>query len=246
MFQSVRNGVLTIALAALVTGCTAPDGDNVEANQLAAGQMRSETLAEFYNFDGLNDYVEIAHSNDYLLDSGTLTLWFRADDLDGRQALFSKDSRGLDTGGHLSVDLDGDRILVRLQSEDTRSSGSSAPPTRSSYIRSPAGSVTADAWQHLAFTWGVEGMELYLGGELVGSDRYTGGLGRSSGAGGNFEPITLGASQHISGNRVADNLDRFFAGSIKGVAIHNTALSAGSVAALYRARSDAPPETGSS
>ena len=84
MFQSVRNGVLTIALVAvgaLVTGCTAPDGDNVEASSPADRQMRTETLAEVRNFDGLDDYFEIAHSNDDLLDNGTLTLWFRADDL---------------------------------------------------------------------------------------------------------------------------------------------------------------------
>ncbi len=231
MFRSVTNGVLTIALGALVTGCTVPDGDKVEA----ARQMRSETLAELHNLDGLDDYVEIAHSNDYLLDNGTLTLWFQADDLDGRQALFSKDSASFDTGGHLNVGLDGDRILVRLQSTKT-----------SEYIRSPAGSVAADAWHHLTLTWGADGMKLYLGGKLVGSDSYTGGLGWNSGGRGNFEPITLGASQYNSGNQVADKLNYFFAGSIKGVAIHDTALSSGSVATLYKARSDAPPETGSS
>ncbi len=226
MFRSVRNGLLTIALAALVTGCTAPDGDNVEANQLAARQMRAETLAEFYNFDGLDDYVEIAHSNVDLLDNGTLTLWFQVEDLDGRQALFSKDSGGFDTGGHLTVGLEGDRILVRLQSTNT-----------SEHIRSPAGSVTADAWHHLALTWGADGMKLYLDGELAGSDSYAGGLGRTSGGKGNFEPITLGASQHKSGNQVADKLNRFFAGSIKGVAIHDTALGAASVATLYESGS---------
>ncbi len=225
MFRSVRNGILTIAL---VTGCTAPDGDMVEADRAAARQMRSETLAELHKFDGLDDYVEIAHSNDDLLDNGTLTLWFQADDLDGMQTLFSKDSRGFDTGGHLTVGLEDDRILVRLQSTKT-----------SEYIRSPAGSVTADAWHHLALTWGADGMKLYLGGELLGSDSYTGGLGRNSGGRGNFEPITLGASQRSSGDRVADKLNRFFGGSIKGVAIHDIALSADSVAALSAARGDA-------
>ena len=105
MFRSVRNGILTIALVALAAGCTATDGDKVEANSLAR-QVRSESLAELYYFDGLDDYVEIAHSNDDLLDSGTLTLWFKADDLDGSQAMFSKDSSGFDTGGHLSVGLE--------------------------------------------------------------------------------------------------------------------------------------------
>ncbi len=219
MFRSARNGILTIAL---VTGCMAPDGDKVEA----ARQMRSETLAELHNLDGLDDYVEIAHSNDDLLDNGTLTLWFQAEDLDGNQTLFSKDSSGFDTGGHLTVGLEGDRILVRLQSTKT-----------SEYIRSPAGSVTADAWHHLALTWGADGMKLYLDGELAGSDSYTGGLGRTSGGKGNFEPITLGGAQRHSGNLVANKLREFFAGSIKSVAIHDSALDAASVATLYEARS---------
>ncbi|MCZ6863914.1 MAG: LamG domain-containing protein [Alphaproteobacteria bacterium] len=227
MFRTIRNKVLTVALGAVgvfVAGCTASDGDNVEASSPADRQMRSETLAEFYNFDGLDDYAEIAHSNDDLLDEGTLTLWFRTDDLDGNQTLFSKDSQNFDTGGHLTVGLEGDTIVVRLQSTKT-----------SEHIRSPAGSVTAGAWQHLAMTWGAEGMKLYLGGELVGNDSYTGGLGPNSGGKGNFEPITLGASQQQSGNRVADKLNNFFGGSINGVAIHDTALSAGSVAMLYEA-----------
>ena len=219
MFRLAKNAILAIAL---LTGCTALDGDNVEPNRSAAQQMRPEALAELYNFDGLDDYVEFAHSNDYLLDNGTLTLWFKAEHLDGRQALFSKDSLNFDTGGHLNIGLDGNRIVVRLQSTNTNE-----------YIRSPRGLVTAGAWQHLAFTWGADGMKLYMGGVLAGLDSYTGGLGRISGRRGNFEPITLGASQQRSGDQVANNLTHFFAGSIKGVAIHDTALSAANIAKLY-------------
>ena len=40
-------------------------------------------------FDGQDDFVEIAHSNEFLLANGTLTLWFQASDLDGKQTLFS-------------------------------------------------------------------------------------------------------------------------------------------------------------
>ena len=71
-------------------------------------------------FDATNsDYVAIAHSNDYLLDDGTVQLWFNVDtaangDL---QHLFSKDSSGFDTGGHLSIYLNASgKLEVRLQS----------------------------------------------------------------------------------------------------------------------------------
>ena len=52
---------------------------------------------------------------------------------------------------------------------------------------------------------------------------------------GNFEPITLGASQRLSGDGVADTLADFFTGAIDEVAIFGTALSATDVGGLYSA-----------
>ncbi|MGD2271665.1 MAG: fibronectin type III domain-containing protein, partial [Desulfobacterales bacterium] len=49
----------------------------------------------------LSQYVEIPHSDDYLLDEGTATFWAQATGTASNQGLFSKDSTGNDTGGHL-------------------------------------------------------------------------------------------------------------------------------------------------
>ncbi|MCW5698867.1 MAG: hypothetical protein KIT00_03385, partial [Rhodospirillales bacterium] len=67
-------------------------------------------------FDGSNDVVLVPHDDAFLLDEGAVHLWFNADDLSGRQGLFSKDASGFGAGGHLSVYLQGDDLVVRLQS----------------------------------------------------------------------------------------------------------------------------------
>jgi Ca2+-binding RTX toxin-like protein len=187
-------------------------------------------------FDGYNEYVEIAHGSAFLLDSGTITLWFRPDDLNGDQCLFSKNSSGYDNGGHLDIEIDGSRLKVRLEEDGY---GQSSDETH--YISTGSGTVQQGVWQQLTFTWGAGGMKLYLDGALVGSDSYTGGLGSTSGGSGNTEPIVIGASQADSGNGVANNLTDFFDGDIDEVAIFGEALSAAQIAALYEAGTDTAP-----
>jgi parallel beta-helix repeat protein len=50
----------------------------------------------------LSQYVEIPHSDAYLLDEGTVTFWAQATGTASPQGLFSKDSTNNDTGGHLT------------------------------------------------------------------------------------------------------------------------------------------------
>ncbi len=160
------------------------------------------------------DYIDIAHDDAYLLNEGTVQLWFNADDLAQEQTLFSKDSSGLDTGGHLTIWVRTDgSVETRLQS----ASGDN-------FVYSAVGSVTAGNWHHLAFTFGSGGMQLYLDGNRVDTNPYTGGLGTSSGGAGNYEPIAIGASTRSSGNGTVAPLDDYFNGRIDEVAIFGTAL----------------------
>ncbi len=121
------------------------------------------------------DYIEIAHVDAYLLDEGTVQLWFNADDLAQTQTLFSKDSSGLDTGGHLTI-----RVLTDGSIESRLQSTSA-----DNFVYSGAGSVTAGNWHHIAFTFGFGGMQLYLDGNRVDTNPYPGGLGTTSGGAGN-------------------------------------------------------------
>jgi len=172
-------------------------------------------------FDGDDDYVLIPHANSMLLDNGTVAFWFNSDSFSGHRGLFSKDSNGYDTGGHLHVYTDGSRVKARLQSTN-----------QSYYVQSGSGLHSGD-WYHVVLTFGVGGVKLYLNGSPVDSDDYTGGLGTSSGGTGNCEPLVLGANTWGSGNLTHTPLSNYFSGLIDDVQVYDYPLDAGQVGNLY-------------
>ncbi|MDX1407871.1 MAG: LamG-like jellyroll fold domain-containing protein, partial [Saprospiraceae bacterium] len=211
------------------SGATATDlggtGNDAAYNGVTLGQtgvINGDTNTAIH-FDGTDDYVEVAHDDAYLLDDGTIQLWFNADDLATNQGLISKDSNGFDTGGHFEIRLlTNGSIEVRMQS----TSGNS-------YLYSAAGSVGAGSWHHVAVTFGSGGMALYLDGVSVDTNSYTGGLGTTSGGIGNYEPIAIGASTRTSGNGTVNTLTNYFGGSIDEVAVIGQALTPAQIKSLY-------------
>ncbi len=200
-------------------------GKNGTYNGVTLGQAGAITgdSNTSVGFDGIDDYVEIGHDNSYLLDDGTVQMWFNTNDLLTDQGLFSKDSSDLDTGGHFSIMLlTNGSIEVRLQSA-----------TGDSFMYSAAGAVSAGSWHHVAVTFGSAGMELFLDGVGVDTNAYSGGLGSTSGDIGNFEPIAIGASTRSSGNGTITPLNNFFGGSIDEVAITGQVLTAEQIQILY-------------
>jgi len=183
----------------------------------------SDTAAQF---NGTSDYLEFAHDNSYLLDNGTVQLWFSADDPTGaaEQHLFSKDSSSFDTGGHLTIYLKtSGQLEVRLQS------------TSADNFATTASAVSSGTWHHVAVAFGSDGLKLYLDGALTDTDSYTGGLGTTSGGAGNFEPIAIGAGTQSSGDLSVTPVNEFFSGLIDEVAIVGSSLSAETVQDLYAA-----------
>lgn len=193
---------------------TENDGSYVGATPGASG--RDGTAA---SFDGSDDYVEIAHDSSYLLDTGSLSLHFKADDVSGQQVIFSKDSSGYDNGGHLTVYLDGSTLTAQLQS------------TTTSYTVEKY-AIAAGTWYHVVFEWGAQGMKLYVNGSPADTDPYTGGLGDTSGGSGNTEPIALGAGTWNSGDGVVTPVDDFFDGTIDDVRLYDGLLDQGQITNL--------------
>lgn len=171
-------------------------------------------------FDGAASFVQIDHDSAMLLDSGTVLLWFM--DTDGVQTagLFSKDSAGYGTGGHLNVMINTGRLVARLQSTDN-------------YYEVTSGFISADRWYMAALTFGATGMKLYMDGALADTDGYTGGLGTTSGGAGNYEPLALGANTWSSGDLTIQPLVHHFSGRMDEVAIFDGALSVDDIAQLY-------------
>jgi hypothetical protein len=169
-------------------------------------------------------YIEIAHDPAYLLDDGTVQMWFKLDAIGGVQTLFSKDATTFLNGGHLDISVQNDgRVEVRLQSVGSEN-----------FVNSP-GAVSAGRWYHVAFSFGSQGMALYLDGQLVDSNTYAGGLGTTSGGSGNNEPITLGVSSMNSGPGVVTPVTNYMHGDLDEVAIFDGALSADQIGDLFAA-----------
>ena len=167
-------------------------------------------------FDGYNDHIDIPHDSSMELANGTVQFWFKPDSVNCDYGLVSKDSSGYDTGGHMTIRQIDDGIEVRLQS------GSQ------SYTVSVGNGVECGEWNHVAFSFGDEGMKLFLNGELVDSDSYTGGLQ------GNYEPLVLGANAWNTGNQSASDSDlsQHFDGKMDDVAFFDGQLSSAQVQAL--------------
>ncbi len=181
-------------------------------------------------FDGSNDYLKIPHNDTYLLNSGAVSFWFNADSVSTNQSLFSKDSSGYDTGGHLDIWITASKVEVRLQS------------TSASYLLQ-SGTVSAGTWNHVIFSWGYSGMKLYINGTLADTDSYTGGMGTNSGGIGNYEPIAIGATTKRSGNGVVTPLSDYFQGLLDEYRIYDQPLDATQATNLY---SDQAPGASSS
>ncbi|MFG0249920.1 MAG: LamG domain-containing protein, partial [Phycisphaeraceae bacterium JB051] len=170
-------------------------------------------------FDGDDDYIVMEHNDAYLIDQGTIGFWFKAADLSGEQSLFSKDSNGYDTGGHLTIYLDNSTLKARLQS------------TTTSYEMTESG-IASDTWYHVAVTFGNAGMKLIVNGDIVDTDAYTGGMGTSSGGVGNKEPIVVGAGSKTSGNQTATPVQEYFNGWIDDVRIYGSPLTTTQIATV--------------
>ncbi|MGV6818004.1 MAG: tandem-95 repeat protein [Thiotrichales bacterium] len=189
------------------------------------GALASDSDASVH-FNGSSDYVEIAHDPAYLIDEGTVLAWFKVDALGSAQTILSKDSSDFDTGGHMNIEIQADGTLsVRQQSVDA------------DYFATSTQTVTAGQWHLLGYSFGAQGMSVYLDGDLIAANGYTGGLGASSGGTGNLEPMVIGASTRASGNLVATPLQRYFAGDIDEVLLIGSQLSNADIKALFGAGS---------
>lgn len=184
------------------------------------GVNSAGTSAEF---DGNGDYIVIPHVDDFLIDDGTVVFWFNAASVGTRQGLWSKDSTGYDTGGHLTFFQESDgRVSVRLQS------------TTTSYEIYSTQTVTSGTWHHIAFEFGSDGMELFFDGVSQGTDPYTGGLGTTSGGVGNKEPIVIGGNSYQSNDLSATPIIEYFDGAVDDIGIVSERWSSDAILELYQ------------
>ncbi|MET1414450.1 LamG-like jellyroll fold domain-containing protein [Roseibium sp. HPY-6] len=105
------------------------------------------------------DYLDGGNVAALSLAAGTIALTFNADHVSGQQALFSKDGRGYDEGGHLTVWLKNGQIYVRQQTDD-----------KSEYLKVPDLQVKAGTDYHFAVSFGEDGLNVYVNGQLFAAE----------------------------------------------------------------------------
>lgn len=167
--------------------------------------------------DGADDYIEIPNDPAFSLTSGTVSLRFNAASVGGTQTLISRDHQSFGDGGHFRVSVtDTGAFEVRLQST-----------TENYTISSDPGTVIAGNWQHVAVTFGPNGLELYVDGVLEAGEDFAGGIA------GNTQPWILGADQRSSTEGTTDDLSHFFQGQIDEFALFDLQMSPHQVATLH-------------
>lgn len=166
-----------------------------------------------HQFNGqLSGAVVLPHKSAYALAAGTLEVDFKTDTISAaRQGLVTKDAVDYGSGGHLSALLEGNDLVVRIQS------------TTTSYEVRAADVVQAGVDHHLFVTFGSSGLKVYLDGDLVGNNSYAGGLQ------GNSEAIVIGANGWATNDHNANNLQNPFDGIISKVVLTDEVMSAAAI-----------------
>jgi hypothetical protein len=168
------------------------------------------------DFDNLSSqYVAVAPDSEFEVADGSIQFWFNTEDAGRDQTLFAKDHKG--TGaGQLRIGIDSRDLVVALES----SSKTFTIDTNGTKFNDP---VKSNTWYQLTFTFGHDGMKLFLDGMLIGTNTYTGGLT------GNHEAIVIGGSNEsntdASGNLAKLKITNPADAAIDEVALFATALT---------------------
>lgn len=224
--------------------CSVSSGTNTIVDEIGSQDADTEGGVSINNagdhcqalkLDGNQSYIDMPDPGFSGLSAGSISLYIYTPDLShssvpsqGSMTLFSRDANGFQTGGHLTAWVtDSGAIEVRQQS----SSASYNLITTSNVIQE-------NTWHHIVYTWGSDGMRIYVDGQsLANSTTYTGGLAA------NGVKMAIGAStiryDPASSSSRTSQLEDFFIGSIDEVRIFDTQLSMQQVASLNELASGA-------
>jgi len=161
------------------------------------------------SFDGAGDFVEVPDADSLDPAAITITMWFRASNMDqGDKYLVNRVSTGAE--GYRIGGVSGSKIWWNV------------PVTGWNYSLGSSGNVTADKWTHLAVAYDGSYMRIYFNGNESGNLARTGGI--------NASPIPLYIGAFNSGSA-------YFTGQIDEVRMFSRALSVDEIRAEYAGRS---------
>ena len=116
-------------------------------------------LGGTHEFSGSSaDVINLPHEASFEVEQATIAFSFTADSVSGRQGLLTKDAYSYDGGGnHLAIYIENGVLKARFQDGQSQS------------VLSFGGVNTGDEYE-VAATFGPGGVQLYVDGELVGSN----------------------------------------------------------------------------
>lgn len=184
-------------------------------------------------FNGQDSSILAPHHPNLETAEGTVALWFEKSgnivcpDTTTGCGLFSKDALGQGVGGHFTLSLTANNALkVRLQSLDSTYELQSQP-------------VDVTKAHHVAASFGAAGLILFLDGQQIDQNSYTGGLFDTAVPPiGNLESIGVGWSMWNTVEGTTEPKQAFFEGTIDEVLFFDRQLTLVEVQSLSDGCSD--------
>jgi len=211
-----------------LTGCLSAQagGEIIYAGDWVEGKVGNYAL----EFGGTDEYVSISGPTDLEMSSGTIAGWIKRADLTTKASLFSLGQAG-DAGNAkqnyaLEVDANNsdDKLYLNIGNG-----------TYYAYAKSTT-TITDTDWHHIAASFSNSGRDLVL--YIDGAAETLSVSGTNAGAGG-FTPAIFGSQEANLGVSVRTTIyARFLTGTLDEVAVWDTVLSAGNIAALAGVSSD--------
>ncbi len=131
----------------------------------AASTFLSAQTNQYLQYDGVNDYTEFPAAAQYLtgLNTVSMTGWFKTDALTYGQGMMSIRGGGTGQGEMYLIQLNNGTIECRVITN-----------TGLHQVVAPAGTVVAGEWQHYAWVFNQNTIQLYVDGVLIGSSSASG------------------------------------------------------------------------
>ena len=168
--------------------------------------------------------LQLGPDPDWQVPAGTIAFSFTPANTGGQQGLFAKDASFFGNGGHTTIYLDGSTLIVRFQDTSTSAELS-------------FGGIASGEEYEIAATFGPDGVELWVDGNLVDSDALPVSWE------GNQEWVQWGGRGWGSSSGAA-GFDAPFNGTIADKQIYDAVLNASQIAALANSSSatNNPPD----
>lgn len=120
---------------------------------------------QYLHFDGIDDYTELPNAAQYVNNLNTISMagWFYTDALTYGQGMMSIRGGGTGTGEMYLIQLNNGTIECRLITS-----------TGLHEFVAPAGTIQAGQWQHVAWIFNQDTVELFIDGNSIGSGTASG------------------------------------------------------------------------